>query len=507
MKRLYQYLTQTLSVRLSLMVALTSVLLLMAALFIMLHYVLQVVRDEDMQRAEYTLKSTVKNIDNILLSVEQSAGNIYWDVLLHLDEPNRMFDYCRHLLQANPYVSGCAIAMQPYYYPARGKYFMAYVYRSRNDDDSGELAMDDSPIIQSATFGNKPYNEQVWYVRPMELGRPYWTDPLEDTQPDGESIVTYSLPLYNRRGEKVGVLGVDIALSLLSDIILATKLSPHSFCTMLSRKGSFIVHPSDSVIRQRLHVNTVLEQLNISSGQTRQIVGNMLAGKRGSGEFAKHDTTWYAFYEPFERTIVPGRVNDTLGWSVSVMYPEDDILGEYQQLKYYVVGIALLAMLLLLVLCVTYAHRYLLPLRMLTHSAQRIARGQYDGIIAESSRKDEIGQLQNHFRNMQQALGVHVSELERLRTSLQQQGDHLEDAYRQTQDADRMKTAVLHKMTRRMTVPAEALLHDVETLQQWDAMSQEHTEQVVHDIGRQTQAITDLLDDLLAKEQNNTTGP
>lgn len=509
MKRLRQYLARSLSVRLSLMVALTTAALLMVALLIMLHYAQEIVREQSVQKAEQTLKGTVQNIDNILLSVEQASGNVYWEILLHLNNPDGMFTYCRKLLEASPYISGCAIAMEPYYYKSRGKYFMAYVYRSRKntagespaDNQEEELGMHGLPIIQAATFGNKPYNEQIWYTKTMEIGRPYWADPLDDIQPDGEAIVTYCLPIW-QDGKRIGVLGVDVPLSLLSAIVLDTKPSPNAYSTMLSRKGSFIVHPNGSYTHRRLNVFKLAEKQHDSNIEMQKLASAMMEGKRGHTQFIKNDTIWYAFYEPFERTLVPGRSNDKMGWSVAVMYSENDIMGDYNLLKRTVIGISVLGILLLLIACTAFAHRFLLPLRMLTQSAQHIAEGHYDEPIPVTHHRDEIGQLQQHFQLMQQALANHMNELERLHASLQQQGTELEAAYQHAQEADRIKTTVLHNMTNRMTEPAEAILSRVQTLrQQWSQMNREEAEHMVADIQAQTQTITNLLDDLLRKEQ------
>ena len=81
----------------------------------MLHFARKIVKEEALLKAEKTLEGTVQQIDNILLSVEQSAGNIYWDLLLHLGESERMETYCRKVVETNPHIVGCAISFEPFY--------------------------------------------------------------------------------------------------------------------------------------------------------------------------------------------------------------------------------------------------------------------------------------------------------------------------------------------------------------------------------------------------------
>ncbi len=125
---------KTLSVRISRMIVFSVATLLTTALVVMLLYSRQVLKTEARQNAEQTLEGTVRQIDNILLSVEQASGNIYWDMLMHLDEPERMWAYATALLESNPYITGCAIAFEPYYYEKYGQYFMRYVHRTRDCD-------------------------------------------------------------------------------------------------------------------------------------------------------------------------------------------------------------------------------------------------------------------------------------------------------------------------------------------------------------------------------------
>ena len=104
------------SLRLNLMVVCETVLLLLLSLSVLLYFSRQALKDEAFRDAEESLEGTVQHVDNILLSVEQTAYNIYEDLQYHLDEPDRMSIYCREAVENNPYVVGCAVAFVPNYY-------------------------------------------------------------------------------------------------------------------------------------------------------------------------------------------------------------------------------------------------------------------------------------------------------------------------------------------------------------------------------------------------------
>jgi methyl-accepting chemotaxis protein/sigma-B regulation protein RsbU (phosphoserine phosphatase) len=486
-------LPSSLSVKLSLTVVGAIALLLLASLAVVFQFSRQTLKDEALQNAEQTLEGTVQHIDNILLSVEQATGNVYFGVLAHLHEPELMTTFCRRLVESNPHIVGCAIVFKPDYFPGH-KLFMAYVHRPNGTDS---LASDN--LIEADSFGDRPYTEQRWYTEPMEKGIPGWIDPLKDNDAEGEALTSFCLPIFNNQGERVGVMAADISLRALSNSVLATKPSPNGYCTLLSNNGSYIVHPDTT----RLFHKTVFSQIDhTTNASAMEVAEAMLAGETGYGRFRLYDNNYYVFYKPFERTAVPGRITSNLGWSAGVIYPEDDIFKEYNQLLYYVLAIAIIGLLLLYMLCHTVFHRQLQPLQILTHSARRIAAGHYDEIIPDARQHDEIGLLQANFQKMQQSLSTNINELEKLKTTLSEHGDDLREAYRQAQEADHVKTTFMHKMTNQMISPAESIIQDVDTLCN---ISQETTQNeawhLAEDIHHHGKTITDLLDQLLEESE------
>ena len=488
--------TRTLSTRISIMVVLAIAALLTIALLIMFGYSRKAVKEEAVQKAALTVDATLQQIDNILLSAEQSAGNIYWDLLPHIEEPERMFTYSRKLVETNPYIIGAAIAMQPYYYQQRGEYFMAYLHRCIGDS----LEVIQSPIIQSETFGDKPYTQQIWYTQPMETGQACWISPPKDKRSEAEAIITFSLPIYGREKKTVGVLAIDISLSQLTRIVHAIKPSPNSFALMLDSDGSYIIHP-DSI--KLMHSNAQEDTGEYADASVKEATHAMMTGETGYKYIKMRHRDGYVFYKPFTRSAVPGRVKQDLSWSIGLFYPDNDIFGEYNELLYIVLIVAACGILLLFLLCQVITHRQLLPLRMLTKSAQRIAQGYYDEPIPDSSQQDEVGRLQDHFQEMQQSLAIKVGELQELTTTLQERSKVLSKAYEQAQEADRIKTSFLHRMTNQMIEPVNSINSSVKTLHEnGRQLEQEEANQLVNEILEQGATTTILLKNLLDDSEN-----
>ena len=485
---------KSLSVRISLMAVLAIATLLSAALFIMLHFVRKTVKEEALQKANQTLEGTVRQIDNILLSAEQSAGNIYWDMLFHLNQPERMQLYSRKVVETNPNIVGCAIAFEPYYYKEHGEYFITYVHRT----DSSGLKVSDSPVIQPSTFGNLPYLQQSWYRECVRKKHPLWINPMGDASEGDDVIITFCLPIYDR-DKVVGVMGVDVSLTRLTRIVEEVKPSPHSYAAMLGSDGAYIVHPDT----QRLRRETI-GMVAQSEGEPalRETAKDMMAGRSGNRAVRLNGKSNYVFYKPFRRSDVPGRSNEELGWSIALVYPEGDIFGIYNQLFYLVLIIAVVSIVLLYFAVHYIVHRQLLPLRVLERSAHRIAEGRYDEVVPDSRHEDEVGQLQDHFQEMQRGLAVKIDELGQLTRKLRDKGMVLGEAYNEAKEADKLKTAFLHYMTDKMTYPVNAIAASVESLcNSWDSLDRQTAEHAADEIQRKGEEITVLLDELLSISQ------
>ena len=444
MAKLPRLITRTLSFRLSLTVIAALATLLLVALLIIFVFSRKAVKEEALMNAGQTLEATMQRIDNILLKVEQSSGNIYWKMLLYIHQPEKLELYTRKLVETTPYITDCTITWDA-----------------------------DSTAADSIFTG--------------------WINPEEKNV---NAITTFRLPVFDGR-RKVGVMDVDVSLALISKLVLEAKPSPNSFCTLLKNDGTVIVHP-DSVALNK----NILEFVKNGHPSMAEAAQAMLDGGTGYKYFDLDGEDYYVFYKPFERAEVMGRAMSKLGWSVGIIYPEDDIFGDYNRLLYTVLIIALIGLALLLLSCRFYIRHQLLPLRKLEKSAQHIAEGNYDEPIRYSRRRDEVGRLQNHFREMQQSLATRMGEMEQLSETLKERGEELQATYEQAQAAERLKTNFLYNMSDQMMAPVDGIRKRVLTISDPSKqLTEEETNQLVDGIQQRGEKVTALLNQLIAESE------
>ena len=462
--------------RLNVQLAVETLVLLLLTLGVLTYYSHKVLSEEAHRDANLMLDATVQGIDNILLSVEQATGNVYYDVLEHLDDKQRMYTYCRALVENDPNIIGCAIAFKPGYFPDTDL-FMAYVHRRAFVND---LKSD-----------------------PMDKGWIGWTDPLTGDDTENVPLVNFCLPLIDKNGERVGVMAVDVSVSQLSKIVLAAKPSENGYSVLIARNGQYIVHP-DIAKLENYTVYSLAEEGNDYGAV--EAAEAMLAGKVGEKEFKMYGKEWTVFFKPFVRSEWKGRYNGegTLGWCVGVVYPNDDIFGMHNILVYFVIGIIIISLGVFFLLCTWIIRLKLKPLRMLNEMAQNVAAGDLEHTVAVTSRDDEIGQLQNRFGKMQQSLRQQIDAIERETEILSQRSEMLKTTFGKTEESDRIKSSFLRYMIKQLEVPALSIDSSVTTLcNNYNKSTKEEVDKQVNNIRIKNEVVIDLLDNITHFSETN----
>ena len=331
----------------------------------------------------------------------------------------------------------------------------------------------------------------------MTQNKALWLNPLEGMDTDEEPLESYSVPIPGDDGEPIGVISVDVSISLLSGTIANIKPTPDSYCAVLDKDGSFIVHPTGLHLMQPTSLGLPDETL-------QQLLQQIQSGKSGYIPFNFSGFDSYIFYKPFKKVDVPMRSKDEMGWTMAVAMSKDSIFGEYNRLYNYAVIIAIGGLLLMLLACWAILFLRLRPLKMLTEKAQHIAEGHYDDPIPHTWGRDEIGSLQRNFIRMRRAVASQIGELEQLTDAIQQRSKELKSAYKQAQKADKMKTAFLHHMSDQMLPPAQVIDKDVEALRQIEGQAKwEETAKLVENIQKNGNTIARVLNHLLNQSEED----
>ena len=393
MKKLIDTFRRSFSARLSLWVVSFAALVFLGAMAYFFTVSRRYVREEAILRATQVVENSVLRLNNILEDVQLSADNLEWLVYRHLDEPELMKEYSRITVQGNPVLSGCSISFEPNFFKGH-YYYSAY---------SGYVG----GALETEQEGDEDYQYFYldWYLQPKLLNQPCWTEPYSDWEQDDaadrqtQRMVSYCKPLTTSEGF-IGSISLDISLKWLSDNLSPVKPYPHSYSILISRGGTYLVHPDP----EKLFYQTIFTEGLIDPDPAQDELGkSMLDLEAGYRRMEIDGIRSYVFFTPLKAT----------GWSMAIVCPESDIFGRFNRLRWFITMIDLLGLLLLFLSCFQVIRKAMRPLSDLARQAEDIASGHFDTVLPENQQPDELGTLSRSFADMQSSLVTYMDELTR----------------------------------------------------------------------------------------------
>ena len=439
MKQILRYIQQRLSLRLGLVIVLiiTVVFTLLFGLFF--YGSKRYIQRAAIERASQLLDNTAERINGIMDETETVTNFMAQTTPRHL-VPDSLLVFTHRTVAENAFLTGFAISMEPDFFPEMGRYYSAYSLRHRpNDGDS--IAVDSITTVREGPF---EYFDAVWYKTPRTLGTSCWVDAFDDynegTLSSPDIMTSYCCPMRDADGRYIGSITASLTLKWLSEAVTAIPAYPNSSAIMIGRTGTYLVHPDTAkLFRENIFSDAAPE----AQADINALGKAMLAGRSGMTQTVVDGHDAFIFYRPLQRT----------GWSIAIVCPVSDVFSRYNSLVFSVWIIVVVGLLLLMLFCYLIVHRAMQPLSQLDEQAKRIAEGQFDEPLPESSRNDSVGRLTNSFISMQQSLAESVASIRRVNAELQQQNDELSRAYQLKLETNRQKTRFIQDMYHEIRTP------------------------------------------------------
>ncbi|WP_445491877.1 methyl-accepting chemotaxis protein [Niallia sp. 03133] len=247
---------------------------------------------------------------------------------------------------------------------------------------------------------------QEWYQEAMDAdGNIVMLQPREDGR-TGNSIVTFAKSTYDKKG----VIGIDLKISALKDMIRGSKIGEKGYLMLLDKNKNFIYHPKF----------TSGYKPTGNPGWLNEIYRN----KNGEYNYREDKNKLIMVYESDEKT----------GWKISGVMYNSEILQASSSI-FNITAIVLAASILLGGVLVIFIIKSIIsPLKKLTNSANRISSGDLtEDINVESN--DEIGQLSKGFAEMQSYLRQIVEQLNKAMEQVTASSEQLMASAEQTSAA------------------------------------------------------------------------
>ncbi|MCU0534852.1 MAG: ATP-binding protein [Hydrococcus sp. Prado102] len=270
-----------------------------------------------------------------------------------------------------------------------------------------------------ATYDNFQPNREAWYIDALKVGKPTWTRIYNwDGTPEFISIAG-SRPIYDKQGKIVGVLGVDLLLTNISDFLRQLTISPSGKVFILDRDGLIVA--SSSSESPFIMVGNEAKRLNAtnSSDPLIQATTKYLIQKFKNFK-AITESQQVDFKINGDRNLVrvsPWQDKYGLDWLVVVVVPEKDFMAQIDANTDFTIILCSIALLASIAIGIAIARWVTHPILRLNQAAKEFACGNFDQTL-EVSPYNELGELTNSFNQMVVQVQTSFNELRSLNQAL-----------------------------------------------------------------------------------------
>jgi methyl-accepting chemotaxis protein len=319
-------------------------------------------------------------------------------------------------------------------------------YLSRYHRDSGVITL--SPF--------EAYNEVLEAASGnMDIANPVW----REARGSPVLVVDVTAPIVSSRGELVGLVGVNIDISAMQDIVLGIKPYGTGIATVYSNDGTVAAHNIPA--RTGLHMTET--DAPLFKGYTAQALECIQQGK--SLMFQEHSP---ALGVDLQIIIEPFRVSETTTpWSIMIALPLDKVLAEIRALTFFTIILSLTAMIATGVIIFFVAGRIAKPIVNVSRTLKDISEGEGDLTkqIAVKS-KDEIGDLARYFNMTLEKIGGLVITIKKQAVTLSNIGTDLSSNMTETAAAINEITTNIQSIKSRVLSQSASVTETNATMEQ-----------------------------------------
>ncbi len=269
-----------------------------------------------------------------------------------------------------------------------------------------------------------------WYEDTIRGNKPTWSDIYIDFNSQRLAI-TLGQPIYNEINALQGVIGVDFALSHISEFLNQLEIGKSGETFIIDRSG-FLVATSTEEKSLIVGANSNSKQRLKAINSTDTLVSSTaqyLIKKFGNWTEVEENQTFQLTMdgEPLLGKIYPFKDSLGLDWLIVIVIPEEDFMAQINANSRATALLSIAALIGSTIIGILIARWITQPLLSLSHAAQELAAGNLDQKVS-IQRKDEVGTLANSFNQMAKQLKVSFETLELQNDELQRL-DKLKDQF------------------------------------------------------------------------------
>jgi signal transduction histidine kinase len=258
--------------------------------------------------------------------------------------------------------------------------------------------------------------ERPWYQTARKTGRPTWTEvTVSVNQPRLDA--TAVCPVYDDRGDHLGVFMVDVALSQISDFLKTLDIGGSGYAFIVDDEGQIVAtsagerpfrHESDGEQLER--ISATASTLPVIRQTAQELAADPVRLQHDAEGVQFRVKTEDGFHFAHCSAVVGAKGVGGLDWHLVVVVPEREFLDRLGLTKgatvFLLVGLAILVA----AVGGLTARWFVQPLMRINAAAKAIAQGELGQELAVR-RKNELGELAESLGTITEQLQISFSEL------------------------------------------------------------------------------------------------
>ena len=287
----------------------------------------------------------------------------------------------------------------PQYEPAGA--FLPWAYR-----DNGKV------MVQAGAEGDAEEDSYYgdFFSIPMETGKPAFLEPYSEKSESGDQVLmtTYSLPITTAGGKRLGVVGIDLPLNFISQLVSESDGATGSYAFIVSSGGLLLGHPRHPELLGKPIAES--EGAEVAAAVAKVVDAGKLSSFASGG-----------FIRVLKPIALPGQSKP---WVLCLSVPEASLFSDRNTVLFNLSCIFVVGMIAMAVGVFIVASRVTKPIAAFGGAFARMEDGDLT-VRVPAAVSDEVGALCGSFNVLSERLAALIASVRRAVDGIEKAGSEI----------------------------------------------------------------------------------